>query len=49
MLHDIIDGIRDWLGVDDDVVAVGLTVLALGAIAQIFSALGKVFTFDVEV
>ena len=36
MLREVVDWIQDFLGVDDDVVTMGLTILMVSALAQIF-------------
>ena len=37
MLRSFIGQIKGWLGIDDDVVAMALTIMALGAIAKIIT------------
>lgn len=44
MLHVIVDEIQNWLGIDDDIVTMGLMVLILGAIANILTLDLKVRT-----
>ena len=44
MIREITKWLKDFLGVDDDIVAMGLLVLVLGAIANILTLDVKVTT-----
>ncbi len=48
MLRDMTRWVKDFLGIEQDIVAMAMMVLTLGALAQVFAAIGKIIRLEVK-
>jgi len=48
MLRDVTRWLKNLLGIEEDIVAMAMLVLALGALAQVFAAIGKIIRLEVK-